>query len=144
MKPGATALAFVGILSLSACGPPAQEKVADLYLEVARDEGYDPDPECVRTTMGAMPDSDADAIVEAGLDGGAELSDSALDVLNAVVNQCIDVDEYVAHIVADYGAADGVDPDCLSNILGALSSVAQVDDALADAVTVCGAGQASA
>lgn len=62
-------------------GDSPQDGVADLLIEAAEDAGADVDSDCVRETAQSMSDDDANLIVDAGLDGDPDISETANEVL---------------------------------------------------------------
>lgn len=140
--PGARAISVVvGAITanlLVGCGGTSpQVQVAEMYVSVATESGYRVEPSCVSKVMSEMTDADADALVEAGLDGNADLSEAGIDVLTAVANQCIDVGEYLDKLIADYSNDPNVDPLCLRSALEDLTSVDAIDRATESAVQGC-------
>ncbi len=71
-----------GILVLAACGSDsgssasgAQGEAADAAIAAAKDQGIELDVDCVNELASKLSDEDAQAIVDAGPDGDADVSD---------------------------------------------------------------------
>lgn len=114
----------IAALALTACGGDDdgggggsgdQGEVADMILASADDEGLELDADCVRDVAGKLSDDDAAKMVEAGVDGDAELSADA-EALSNEMFSCVDTDALVDQIVADMDG-EGVDADCLKGVL---------------------------
>ncbi len=89
----------VSALALAACGDDdgggsPQDEVADLLLgdlEGEDLEGVEVDEDCIRDVTGQLSDEDAQAIIDAGPDGEADISDAGEEVGFGVL-ECIDFD----------------------------------------------------
>lgn len=89
----------VGALALAACGDDdgggsPQDEVADLLigdLEGENLEGVEIDEDCIRDVTGRLSDEDAQALVDAGPDGDAEISAAGEEVGFGIL-ECIDLD----------------------------------------------------
>lgn len=135
------AIAVVIAACGSSCGGTSpQVQVAEMYVSVAAEDGYEVDPACVSEEMEAMSEADARALVDAGLDGNADLSEAGIDVLTGVANRCIDVVEYLDRLVADYSDDPTVDPECIRASLADQPSVDAIDRATEVAVQRCRVG----
>jgi hypothetical protein len=79
------AAALVAGLVLVSCGSDSdgseQDKVADLIIQAAQDAGVEPDESCIRDAAKKLSDEDADAMVDAGIEGEPDISEAANDVL---------------------------------------------------------------
>ncbi|MFP5486748.1 MAG: hypothetical protein ACLGHQ_00375 [Acidimicrobiia bacterium] len=109
----------IATLALAACGGGGggqQGEVADMMLASAEEEGIELDDDCVRDVAGRLSDDDAAAIVEAGVDGDPDISGDA-DALAEEMFDCLDTDAFVDQIVAEMGGQEGLDVDCLKEVL---------------------------
>jgi hypothetical protein len=80
MKKSIVAGVVAGVLVLAACGSDSgssgpQAEAADMAIEGAADDGVALDEDCVNDLASQWSDEDAEAIVEAGPDGDADISD---------------------------------------------------------------------
>lgn len=137
-----TLIAAATTLALTACGGSSsdQDEVADLLIETASEEGLELDEGCVRDTASQLSDADAAALVEAGVDGEADVSDEANALADEILG-CVDVSSYRdALIDAISEGDDSIDADCLRDALGDLSSAEEIDDAIFGAAFDCSSG----
>ena len=130
----------IATLTLAACGggdgsSGSQGEVADMLLADAADEGLDLDEDCVRETAGKLSDDDAEKILEAGPDGDADVSEEA-DELAAEMFRCVDTDALVDQMVEELGG-EGVDADCLKEILRDVDPDALAAGAMPDGLFDC-------
>lgn len=128
-------------LVLGACGDSsasgAQGEVADLFIDVANDEGLALDEDCVRDNTSKLSDDDARALVDAGLEGDADISDEGDAIGEDIFSACVDPEKYIDFIVDSFTENDDtVDGDCLRDELSGLS-VNEVDEKLFDAAFAC-------
>lgn len=127
------------MLALAACGGGgggAQGEVADLFIEVAEGEGLDLDRGCVEKAAEGLTDDDAQAIIDAGVDGDPELGDDAQAVGADIIN-CVSIDSYVDSIVAGFEEDASFDGDCFRDEIGGLDSIEAIDEVLFDAALGC-------
>lgn len=100
---GIAALAVGGLL-LAACGSDdggaggAQGEAADAAMEAAAAEGFELDEGCVNDLAGDLSDEDAQAIVDAGPDGSADLSAEG-EALSLELLTCVDSDALVDQFI---------------------------------------------
>ena len=130
----------IATLALTACGggdgsSGSQGEVADMLLADAADDGLELDEDCVRETAGKLSDDDADKILEAGPDGDADVSAEAGE-LAAEMFGCVDTDALVDEMVAELGG-EGVDADCLKEVLGDVDPDALAAGAMPDGLFDC-------
>lgn len=133
LRPFVIALAVL----LVGCGGTDQREVVDMYLQAADEAGVTLDPACVRKTLGALSEADAQAIVDAGLDGNAAVSDQGVVIINQAATDCADVATYVESIVASISGDAGVDRECVRRRLVGLATIRDVDDAREPALLEC-------
>ncbi len=133
----------IGTLALAACGSGSggqQGEVADMMLEAADDEGFDLDEDCVRETADKLSDDDAAKIIEAGPDGDADLSSDAEALANEMFS-CVNTDALVDQMVDQLGG-EGIDADCLKDVLGDMDPEAlaagEMPDGLFDCIQIDG------
>lgn len=131
-------------LVLTACGGSGsgsdQDQVADLLIESAGDEGIELDESCVRDKASGLSDADAAALVEAGVDGDADISDEA-DAIAEDLFSCVEVSSYRDGLIdAITEGDDTIDADCLRDALGDLETAAEIDDAIFGAAFDCSSG----
>ncbi len=139
MRTRSLAIITASTLALSACGGGgggSQGEVADLFIEVAEGEGLVLDRDCVEQAAEGLTDDDARAIVDAGLDGDPEISDSAQAVGADIIN-CVNVDSYIDSIVARFEEDESLDGDCLRGQIEGLDSVEAIDAVLFDTALAC-------
>lgn len=136
---GAAILA--AIIGLNGCGGAPRAEVAEMYVSVATENGFDVDPDCVERVLGAMDDDDVNKLSEAGLDGNADLTEQGYKVLlTDIPNQCIDVNQYRDNLLKELAADPTVDVDCVAAALADATSADDVDRALDSAVRACSGG----
>lgn len=108
------------VLALGACGGGGgggdQDEVADMMLAAAEEEGIDLDDDCVRDVAGQLSDEDAAKIVEAGVDGDPDVSADA-EALATDMFDCLDTDALVDQIMSEMEGQEGIDEECLREIL---------------------------
>lgn len=147
MRPPATPASFRPIVLLGAimvmvgCGEAPRADVAEMFVSVASEDGFDVQTDCVEGVLGAMSDDDVNKLNDAGLDGAADLSEQGVGVLTDIRNQCIDVDQFVDSVVADLQAnpvTQDVDIECVRDGLSGSTSVDDVDRALEKLLVLCG------
>ena len=115
----------------------AQGDVADMFIDIADEEGLALDNDCVRDTSAKLSDDDAQALVDAGVDGDADISDEGDAIGNEIFTSCIDADEYIDFIVESFTEDDAtIDGDCMRDEFSGLT-VEEVDDKLFDAAFAC-------
>lgn len=133
------AIITASALALSACGGGgggAQGEVADLFIEVAEGEGLVLDRGCVESAAERLTDDDAEAIVDAGIDGEPDLGEDA-QAVGAEIIKCVSVDSYIDNIVAGFEEDESFDADCFRDEITGLDSVEAIDDVLFDAALAC-------
>ena len=62
-------------------GDSPQDEVAEIIIGAAADAGAEPDADCIREKAQNISDEDAQAMVDAGLDGQPDISAEAGEVL---------------------------------------------------------------
>ena len=123
----------------SACGGSGggdQGEVADLFIELASDEGLELDRGCVEDAAARLSDDDAKAIVEAGTDGNPDLSPEADEIGDSIFN-CVDASSFVDSILAEYEDDDTIDVDCLRKELDGLTTPEEIQDKVFDVALAC-------
>ena len=130
----------VSMLALAACGGGSssgpQGEVADLFAEVAEEQGLELDRDCVDEATARLSDADAQAIVDAGPDGSPDLSDEA-NAIGDDVFSCVGMDSFIDSMIAEMEDED-VDVDCLRDELATFSRPDEVETAvLMDAMISC-------
>lgn len=122
---------------LAACGGGGdQGEVADMFIELAEEEGIELDRDCVVDAAKGLSDEDAEKIVEAGLEGDADVSDEAGDVGRDVF-RCVDLDSYRDTIVEQFENDDSIDADCFGEELKGANTVEELDEMAFDAALAC-------
>lgn len=100
MKTTLTATLAAGLLVLAACGDDddgasgVQGEAASQAIEAAQAEGLALDEGCVNDLAAQLSDEDAQAIIDAGPDGDADLSPEG-QALTAELLTCVDQDELI-------------------------------------------------
>lgn len=129
----------IAALAMTACGGGgggAQGEVADLFIELAGDEGIELDRSCVEDAAEGLSDDDAQKIVDAGVDGDPDVSADAEAVGSQMFN-CVDVGSYVDNIVGQFDGDESVDGDCLRSALSEVDTVDEIDEIVIDAALEC-------
>ena len=132
-----SAVALTFLLSACGGGGGSQDEVADLLLEVAGEEGLELNEECVRNITDQLSDDDAQAIVDAGVDGDPQLSAEGDALGDDVFTDCVDASSYIDLIVDSFTEDDDtIDADCLRGEFEGLT-VDEVDEKLFSAAFAC-------
>ncbi len=129
----------VAAVVVSACGGSGggkQGEVADMFIDLASDEGVELDRGCVEDAAARLSDDDAKAIVDAGTDGDADLSPEADAVGDSIFN-CVDVGSYVDLMVEQFSDDDSVDAECLREKLSEMTTAAEIEEGIFDAAFAC-------
>ncbi|MDW3214323.1 MAG: hypothetical protein R8G01_10020 [Ilumatobacteraceae bacterium] len=123
---------------VSACGGGGgkQGEVADMFIDLASDEGLELDRGCVEDAADRLSDDDAAAIVEAGTEGTPDVSPEADEIGESIFN-CVDASSFVDSIVAGYEGDDSIDVDCLRDELEGLSTPDEIQDKAFDIALAC-------
>lgn len=86
------AAAMVAGLVIAGCGSDSdgggdspQDEVAEIIIQAADDAGADPDADCIRERAQDISDEDAQAMVDAGIDGDPDISVEAGEVLAEIL-----------------------------------------------------------
>ncbi len=126
----------VATLVLSACGGSGgkQGEVADLLVESASEEGLELDEGCVDDLAGQLSDEDAEKMIEAGVDGEADISPEAQALAFEMIT-CIDTDSLVDTMIAELG--DEVDADCMRDVLEDVDPAALANGDLPEGIFAC-------
>jgi len=126
----------VATLVLSACGGSGgdQGEVADLLIESAAEEGLELDKDCVNDVADKLSDEDAEKMVEAGVDGDADISPEA-EALAFEMISCLDADSLVDSMIEEMG--DEVDADCMRDVLKDVDPAALATGDLPDGFLDC-------
>jgi hypothetical protein len=153
MKSRLLATISIAALALAACGGDddgggsgggddgPQSELADMVIGEMEADGLVVDDECVRDAVGQLSDDDAQALVDAGIDGdpgdlGADAAEAAAGVAG-----CLDTDQMIDAFVDDMVAEMGeenVDVDCLKDALeGVDLQAVEGDPAVATAMRDC-------
>jgi hypothetical protein len=128
-------------LLFAACGgsDSVQDEAADLAIaSISGEGGVQLDEDCVRDVAGDLSDEDAQAILDSGGAGDAELSPegeaTALGILG-----CVDQDAFIDQVLAEVGDTPGLDTDCLREALSDLdlSTFDEDDPGFAAALLDC-------
>lgn len=131
------AIITASTLALSACGGGgSQGEVADLFIEVAEGEGLVLDRGCVESAAERLTDDDAQAIVDAGIDGEPDLGEDA-QAVGADIIKCVSIDSYIDNIVAGFEEDASFDGECFRDEITGLDSIEAIDDVLFDAALAC-------
>jgi len=87
----------VGAILVAACsdsgddgGGGAQREVADMLADVLDEQGVAFDEDCIRDVTSQLSDEDAELLVDAGIDGDAEISEEAV-ALSEQLQDCVDL-----------------------------------------------------
>jgi hypothetical protein len=124
------AIAAIATLAIAACGSDddgggsggdsVQDQAADQAIAEAAGEDIQLDEDCVRDVAGELSDEDAQAIIDAGPDGDAELSEAG-EALSSQLFNCIGTDD-LANLFIDGMKESGqdVDEDCVREQIGEL------------------------
>ena len=87
----------VGAILVAACrdsgddgGDGAQREVADMLADVLDEQGVAFDEDCIRDVTSQLSDEDAERLVDAGIDGDAEISEEAV-ALSEQLQDCVDL-----------------------------------------------------
>lgn len=134
-----TSILVAGLAGLAGCGGSGEGKqgeVADLFVELAGDQGITLDRDCVEEEAGDMSDADAAAIVEAGSDGSPEMSPEASEIAARML-RCFDAGTYLDSVVEQFENDGSVDTACLREQLGGLDSALEIEDRALDAALAC-------
>lgn len=133
----------IAALALSACGGSgssgSQGEVADLMLAEAEKEDIELDDDCVRDVAGQLSDDDAEKLLEAGVDGDAELSADGEALADDIV-RCLDTDALVDAMIdplVDEMGEENVDVDCLKDKLKDVDLANPEDASIASAMFEC-------
>jgi hypothetical protein len=95
----------------SASGPQAE--VADAAIASAKEDGIDLDPDCVNELASQLSDEDAQAIVDAGPDGDAELSDEGTAIGTQLLG-CAGNDQIIDALIVELEkSGQEFDEDCV-------------------------------
>jgi len=112
----------VAAMALVACGSDddggssgPQDEVAVLFADAMEEQDVAIDLDCAKEAASDMSDEDAQAIVDAGVDAGADFSPAATEFADKAAS-CIDIDSLVDQMV-DLLGEDLVDGDCLKEAL---------------------------
>lgn len=138
MRTRLVTIVSASMLVLAACGGGSggpQGEVADLFVEVAEDEGLELDRDCVDEATAKLSDDDAQKIVDAGPEGNPDISEEG-DAIGDEVFSCISMDSFIDSMVAEMEGED-VDTDCLREALESLSTPDEIQAGLFDAMFSC-------
>ncbi len=120
MKKTMLAAGAAAALVFSACGGDSsdQDKVADILIAEARQDGIEADESCVKDVAGQLSDDDAEKVLAIGENDDLEdagLSDEGFSTALGVLN-CVDVSVFVDEAIAELEAS-GVpfDEQCIRN-----------------------------
>ena len=85
----------VGTILVAACGDSgddgggAQRDVADLLADFLDEQGVIFDEQCIRDVTSQLSNEDAQLLVDAGIDGDADISDEAV-AMSEQLKDCVD------------------------------------------------------
>ena len=139
MRTRLLAIITASTLAIAACGGGgggSQGEVADLFIEVAEKEGLALDRDCVEKAAEGLTDDDAQAIVDAGVDGEPDISDGA-QAVGADIISCVSIDSYIDSIVATFDDDPTFDGDCFRDAIEGLDSIEAIDEVLFDQALAC-------
>ena len=115
-----------------------QGEAAQQAIDQAADEGVELDEGCVNDLAKDLSDEDAQALVDAGPDGNADLSDAG-EATTAELLNCIDPDDLInLFIEGMLESGEDIDEDCMREALEGidLTSVISGDDPSSELITV--------
>lgn len=130
---------LIGLLALCsvttmACGggdePPTD--VAELFVELAADEGVEVDRRCVDEAVAGLSDADASLIIGSG--ESAAISERARAIIQET-QKCVDVESYVDSIVSQQDGS--IDIGCLRADLAGAATVGEINERIDDALAAC-------
>ena len=83
-----------GTLLVAACdsgddGGGAQREVADMLADFLDEQGVTFDEDCIRDVTSQLSDEDAELLVDAGIDGDADISDEAV-AMSEQLQDCVE------------------------------------------------------
>jgi len=142
MRTTITACIAATALALGACGGSDaaggdQGEVADLVMEAADEQGFELDESCVNDTVAELSDEDAKALVDAGLEAEADVSDAGRAIGQQVFTDCVDADSYMTALVDSITAEDpSLDADCIKSALEG-KSVEEIQGQLVEVAFGC-------
>ena len=114
-----------------------QARVAQLLVSTADEEGFGIDTECVTAYAAELSDDDAQALVDAGLAGEADVSAEGAAIGADVFRDCVDAASYAEAVADALAEADAsIDADCLRGALSGLTTD-EIDEQLVDRVEDC-------
>ncbi|MCB0997822.1 MAG: hypothetical protein KDB40_00880 [Acidimicrobiales bacterium] len=123
-----TVVAFAALaLVAGACGGDDeggsgdQGAVVDKMMEVADEAGFELDRDCVADLVGQLSDADLELLAEADIDDDVELSPEG-DALGEQMFTCVPQDALVEQIMTQVGGQEGVDDECLREVLEGMSN----------------------
>ena len=127
----------IAALALSACGGGDDKSAAvDDLMESAEEAGLDLDRSCVDNVADKLSDDDLKALAEAGPDGEAELSSEG-EALTGELLSCISSESMVDTIMAQIGDTEGLDEECLREVLSNFDAAELAEGELPDGVFDC-------
>ena len=133
----------------AACGPEGLELVEremdgtitdleqaalDSLRQICAEEGLELDKGCVNDVADKLSDEDAEKMVEAGVDGDADISPEA-EALAFEMISCLDADSLVDSMIEEMG--DEVDADCMRDLLKDVDPAALATGDLPDGFLDC-------
>jgi hypothetical protein len=138
MRPKLLSALAVTAVVVTACGGSGgrQSEVADLFMELAPDEGIEFDRTCVEEAAAGLSDADAQQIVEAGTEGNPQLSPEA-QAIRTTMFGCDDISAHVDSIISQFEDDDLIDADCLRAEFEGLSTPDEIEEKVVDAALAC-------
>jgi hypothetical protein len=116
MKKSIVASLAVAVLVLAGCGSDSggasgpQGEAADAAMAAAAEQGMELDEDCVDDLAAQLSDEDAEAIVAAGPDGDADISDEGT-AIGVQLLSCADNEDLVDAFIEEMKANTGADFD---------------------------------
>lgn len=125
-------LIATALVAVSACGgaPSDQDKITDMVMQAAIDEGLELDKKCVSDLAAQISDADAKIIIDAGISGTGEVSEAATTIGLKMVSCTTNTDVLIETLVSELSTIEGLDADCLRSALKKLepAQLGQPDD----------------
>ncbi len=108
-----------------------------MFDELAGEQGIEFDRGCVEDLAGELSDDDAEAIVDAGTEGDAEISAEGEAIGDRVFTECVDLSSYRDAIIEQFEGDETVDADCLRDAMGDASTVEELEESMISMAFEC-------